>query len=475
MSLDEECGLFGVYGGQNVSWDISLGLHAQQHRGQESAGMIVGETSGGEFSRHRDLGLVKDVFDRSTLESLRGNHGIGHVRYSTAGGSNRTNAQPLLVTHRDELYAIAHNGNLTNAASLKKTLERKGTVFRTTSDTEVILHRIVRARGSGLVERIVNALEEVEGAYSLLILSGEGIAAVRDPNGFRPLFLARGEEGIYFSSETCGFDIVDASDPVEIKPGEGYFVSENGSEHFSLNSSAEPTYCSFEAIYFSRPDSTYRDQSIHSLRVKTGRALWETRPVEADLVTNVPDSSNSATQGFSEASGLPYDITLIRSHYTGRTFIAPNQSSRDRKVKQKFNIVSDVVEDRRVVVVDDSIVRGTTARSIARMFRDSGAREVHFRIASPPIRFPCYYGIDMPSREELLVNRVPPEELAAHLEVDSVAFLPVESLREIVGNETCRACFTGQYPTEVHEGDGRITKRKQRPSSEEGVRDRVHV
>jgi len=458
--MNEECGLFGVYNSDTAARDIYLGLHAQQHRGQEGAGILLSQGNG-THRVHKDLGLVTNVFSEGVLQGLenpfRGGSdptfGLGHVRYSTSGDLTAGNTQPLVVTHQDRLIALTHNGDITNAGRLKERLEEDGAVFNTTSDSEVILHRVVRADAEHPVERIREGLSEVRGAYSLLFLFDEGIGGVRDPHGFRPLHIGRreGEAGTTycFASETCGFDILGVQRMAEVEPGQGYFVSAEGVETFELPGPSVEGMCSFESIYFSRPDSFYRERSIHKYRVEMGRALWEEHPVEADLVTGVPDSSNSATKGFADASGLPLEITLIRSHYTGRTFIAPYQSLRDLKVKKKFNLVPDTVNGQRVVIVDDSIVRGTTMKNIARMFRECGAEEIHVRIASPPVAHPCFYGIDIPDEEELLINRVSLEAMPEHLGVESVKYLSVESVRDIVGENNCRACFTGNYPVEV--------------------------
>lgn len=470
--MNEECGLFGVYNSDTAARDIYLGLHAQQHRGQEGAGIILSQGRG-EHRVHKDLGLVTNVFSEQTLQDLeapfrkndRPTFGLGHVRYSTSGHVTAENTQPFVVTHQDRLIALTHNGEITNAGLLKRQLEENGSVFNTTSDSEVILHRVIRADADHPIEKIQQGLSDVRGAYSVLFLFDEGIGGVRDPHGFRPLHVGRREteagETYCFASETCGFDILGAEPVAEIEPGEGYFVSEDGVETFRPTEDTVQGMCSFESIYFSRPDSLYRDRSIHKYRVEMGRALWEEHPVEADLVTGVPDSSNSATKGFADASGLPLEITLIRSHYTGRTFIAPYQSLRDLKVKKKFNLVPDTVDGKRVVIVDDSIVRGTTMKNIARMFRRRGAREIHVRIASPPVAHPCYYGIDIPDEDELLINRVPLEEMPEHLGVESVKYLSVDSVREVVGEQNCRACFTGDYPVDIEE-DGRDEYRKSR-------------
>lgn len=458
--LREKCGIFGVYNSPTAPYDIYLGLHAQQHRGQEGAGIIVRKSSG-EYYMHKDQGIVNQVFNDEIIQKLHGTCGLGHVRYSTAGGCGKKDLQPLIVRHRDHVISIAHNGNITNAARLKDEIELKGSVFTTTSDTEVILHKIVRARAESPIEKIREGLKEVEGAYSLVIQFDNGIAAVRDPHGFRPLHVGKNDEAWYFASETCAFDILGAETVCEVMPGEGYFVSAAGLEHFTLHAEPAPCFCSFEVVYFSRPDSMYKGRSVHNHRLALGKALYEEQPVEADIVTAVPDSSNSAALGYALASGIPLDIGLIRSHYAGRTFISPDPSMRDVKVRQKFNVVRDAVEGKRIIVVDDSIVRGTTSRKIISLFRDKGAREVHLRIASPEVTNPCYFGIDMPDRQDFLVNKVPARMLNDYLKVDSLAFLSPEKLASVVGNSACQACFTGKYPVNVEDNGSRIAKKQE--------------
>ncbi len=457
--LREKCGVFGVFNSMHAAKEIYLGLYAQQHRGQESAGIMVSSGPGKCFL-HKDHGIVSQVFTDEILEKLPGHYGIGHVRYSTAGSLSKKDIQPLVVTHQDRVVTIAHNGNITNAGQIKREMEANGSLFTTSSDTEVLLHKIVRVHKDNPIDKIREGLKDVQGAYSLVLKFDNGVAAVRDPFGFRPLHLGKRDEAWYFASETCAFDVIGAEYVCEIKPGEGYFASLNGLERFQLEAEPRPHFCSFELVYFSRPDSRHKDRSIHNYRLEMGRALWEEHPAEADIVTAVPDSSNSAALGYSAASGIPLDIGLIRSHYTGRTFIAPHQSVRDSKVRQKFNVVRDAVKDKRIVVVDDSIVRGTTCRKIIQLFREHGAKEIHFRIASPMVANPCYFGIDMPQREEFLVNKVPTDVLNTFLGVDSLGFLSAEALRSVTGRDTCSACFTGDYPVRVEPNGAVISKRK---------------
>jgi amidophosphoribosyltransferase len=455
--IREKCGVFGVYNSPTAAHDIYHGLFAQQHRGQEGAGIVVCNGSG-EFYVHKDLGLVTQIFNDDVIENLHGRSGIGHVRYSTSGACGKKDLQPLVVTHRDRVISIAHNGNITNAATLKEGMEIDGSLFTTSSDTEVILHKIVGQPGGSLTEKIRAGLRDVEGAYSLVIQSDEGIAGVRDPYGFRPLFVGRRDDAWYFASETCAFDIVDAELICEIEPGEGYLASSQGLHRFRLEAEPCPHFCSFEVVYFSRPDSLYKGRSIHHHRLELGKALFEEHPTEADIVTAVPDSSNSAALGYALASGIPLDIGLIRSHFTGRTFISPDPALRDVKVRQKFNVVRDAIEGKRVVVVDDSIVRGTTSRKIVKLFRDKGAKEVHLRIGSPKVMHPCFYGIDMPDRGEFLINKIPESLLCTFLHVDSIGFLSTGKLASVVGSGACQACFTGKYPVPVEQVGTRIEK-----------------
>lgn len=469
FDMREKCGLFGVFNSENVARDIYLGLYAQQHRGQESAGIIT-SSGHGQYHLKKGLGLVTNVFNEENLNTLKGNFGIGHVRYSTAGGTDERDIQPLALTHRHQVVALAHNGNLVNAARLKEDLEAEGSLFTSTSDTESFLHRIMKSRAETIVEKVQEAAVGVEGAYSLLLLYGEGIAAIRDPHGFRPLFLGRKGETFYFASETCAFDILGAECVREVAPGEILHVTRHGIERYLLPLPVDERMCSFEPIYFSRPDGLFKGRSIHSYRLEMGAALAAEHPIAADLVSTVPDSSNSAAIGYARASGIPLDLGLIRSHYTGRTFIAPYQSLRDFKVRKKFNVIADVVRDKRVIVVDDSIVRGTTSRKIVQMFRERGAKEVHFRISSPAVRFPCFFGIDMPDRDEFLANRAAPEKLAEYLGADTIGYLSAASLTRIVGAKTCQACFTGEYPVDVKKHCHLIGKNESREEE-----DHVHL
>jgi len=456
----DECGVFGVVGNNDAARLTYLGLYALQHRGQESAGIVTwdGETA----FQHKAMGLVNHVFhDEAILDSLPGHVALGHVRYSTTGQSTLNNAQPILVRFRGGPLAAAHNGNLVDADRLRSTLEAGGSIFRTTTDTETILHLVARAyskRTSRTVEDIPDILREalagVEGAYSLLFMIDGRLVAVRDPRGYRPLCFGRLRSGGWaVASESCALDIVEAELEREIAPGEILIL--NGPRPISSRLTPEDSprsFCIFEYVYFSRPDSFVGGVSVDHVRRNLGRHLALEHPVNADFVISVPDSSNSAAMGYSEASGLPLEIGLIRNHYIGRTFIHPRQSLRDFNVRIKYNPVADTLAGRRVVVVDDSIVRGTTSQKLMHMIRDAGAREIHLRVASPPIRFPCFYGIDTPTREELVASVKEVPEIAEFIGVESLGYLSFDGLLDSAPpprKNYCVACFDGSYP---HEG-----------------------
>ena len=454
----DECGIFGVSGNVDAARLTYLGLYSLQHRGQESAGIVTwnGETA----FQHRAMGLVSTVFDEEVLDKLPGSLAIGHVRYSTTGQSQLVNAQPLLVRFQGGPLAAAHNGNLVDAETLRARLEAGGSIFRTTTDTETILHLIANAysrRGgratADITEVLTEALASVSGAYSILFQIDGCLVAVRDPRGYRPLCFGKLESGGWaVASESCALDIVGATYEREIEPGEILVFGPKGPTSSRLKGGGTPeSFCIFEYIYFSRPDSMIRGVSVDSVRMALGRNLARECPVEADIVISVPDSSNSAAMGFSDQSGIPHAIGLIRNHYIGRTFIQPKQSLRNFRVRIKYNPVKDTLAGQRVVVVDDSIVRGTTSRQLVRMLRRAGAREVHLRVASPPIRFPCFYGIDTPTREELIASASSVSEIGEFIGVDSLGYLSNEGLLASVPpqKETyCTACFDGSYPHE---------------------------
>ena len=443
--LREECGVFGIWGAENAARLAYAGLYSLQHRGQESAGIVT--TDGDEYRAHRDVGLVSDVFSGGALERLVGRIAIGHNRYSTSGGSHLQNAQPLVVNFREGKLAIAHNGNLVNALELRREMEEKGSIFQTTSDTEVILHLIARSSATEIERMIPEALARCQGAYSLLLLAGEQMIGVRDPRGFRPLCLGRRGEAHVLASETCALDIVGAEFVREVEPGEMVVIDRNGVRSHRIFQPEPARACVFELIYFSRPDSVVFGLSVDQIRRRLGRRLAEEHPAEADIVISVPDSSNSAALGFSEQSGIPFELGLIRNHYVGRTFIAPQQITRDFGVNLKFNPVRRILDGKRVVVVDDSIVRGTTSRSLVAMLRDAGAQEIHFRVSSPPIGWSCYYGIDTPNRQELIASSHTIEQIRRYLHVDTLGYLSMDGLRSCVDRPDghCYACFDGDY------------------------------
>ncbi len=443
--LREECGVFGIWGAENAARLTYAGLYSLQHRGQESAGIVA--TDGIEYREHRGVGLVSDVFAGSALEPLRGHVAIGHNRYSTTGGSQLQNAQPLVVNYREGKLAIAHNGNLVNALALRDEMESQGSIFQTSSDTEVILHLIARSKATEIERMIPEALARCQGAFSLVLLAGEKLIGVRDSRGFRPLCLGRRGEAHVLASETCALDIVGAEFIREVEPGEMVIIDGEGVRSFRVFQPDPARACVFELIYFSRPDSVVFGASVDSVRRRLGRRLAEEHPAEADIVISVPDSSNSAALGFSEQSGIPFELGLIRNHYVGRTFIAPKQITRDFGVNLKFNAVRQILEGKRVVVVDDSIVRGTTSRSLVAMLRGAGAREVHFRVSSPPIGWSCYYGIDTPNRRELIASSHTVEEIRRYLHVDTLGYLSMDGLRACVDRPDghCYACFNGDY------------------------------
>ena len=443
--LREECGVFGVWGAENAARLTYAGLYSLQHRGQESAGIV--SSDGVDLRHHRGLGLVSDVFSRGVLEPLKGHIAIGHNRYSTTGSSQILNAQPLVVNYHQGRLALGHNGNLVNAVPLREEMERKGSIFQTTTDTEVILHLIARAASAQLEEAIPEALARCQGAYSLVLLADDRLIGIRDPRGFRPLCLGRRGEAHILASETCALDIVGAEFVREIEPGEMVVIDGNGLRTRQVLRPQPLRFCIFEMIYFSRPDSVVFGDSVDLIRRRLGRKLAEEHPAGADIVISVPDSSNSAALGFSEASGIPFELGLIRNHYIGRTFIAPEQMKRDYGVNLKFNPVRRILDGRRVVVVDDSIVRGTTSRSLVAMLRDAGAREIHFRVSSPPIGWSCYYGIDTPTRKELIASSHDIAAIQRYLRVDTLGYLSMDGLRACVErpDDYCYACFNGDY------------------------------
>ncbi len=449
----DECGVVGVWGVPEAAKIAYLGLYALQHRGQESAGIVT--LDGAKQHGHRALGLVQDIFNETTLEKLPGSAAIGHVRYSTMGETRLDNTQPFQINYRRGSLSIAHNGNLVNASELRERLERAGAIFHTTVDTEVILHLMARDYGE-FDDTLVSALTIARGAYSLTMLSDKQLVAVRDPNGFRPLLLGRLGTGWIVASESCAFDLVDAKFEREIKPGEILFIDDNGLRSRFLPPAERQALCVFELIYFSRPDSRIFDRSVHESRVRLGERLADLHPIEATgapaVVISVPDSSNAAAIGYAARAGIPFANGLIRSHYVGRTFIEPDQRIRDFGARIKYNAVRSVLDGKRVIIVDDSIVRGTTSGKIVRMVRAAGATEVHMRISCPPWRFPCNYGIDTPHIDQLIAHNLSIDEIRERIGADSLGFLTVDDLNEVLpGHSFCNACFTGEYPVRFDE------------------------
>ena len=444
----DECGVVGVFGHPEAGTLAYLGLYALQHRGQESAGIV--SSNGEALISHRAMGLVADIFDQATLATLKGNIAIGHNRYSTTGGSQHLkNAQPLVVEYGRGGLALAHNGNLVNAERLRAELEARGSIFQSTVDTEVIIHLIAAAGADTLEDRVVEALREVRGAYSLVFLAPDKLIAVRDPHGFRPLVLGRVKGAWVVASETCALDLVDAEYEREIEPGEMVVMTDEGITSYHPFVKAPGAACIFEYIYFARPDSTVFGRSVYQARKELGRRLAHEASVAADIVIPVPDSGVPAAIGYAEAAGIPFEMGLIRNHYVGRTFIEPRDAIRHFGVKVKLNAQRNVLEGKRVVVVDDSIVRGTTSRKIVKMIRDAGAREVHMRISSPPTTNPCYYGIDTPTRAELIASSHDADEIRRYITADSLSYLSEEGMYAFLGGAQpgfCDACFTGRYP-----------------------------
>lgn len=448
----DECGVFGIFGHPEAANLTYLGLYALQHRGQEGCGIVASD--GLNLKSHLGMGLVADVFRRDDIfERLPGSSAIGHVRYSTAGGNDMKNVQPIVVDYSRGSIAVAHNGNLVNAQEVRNALEKSGSIFSTTSDTETIIHLLARSQSDSLVERLCEALMQVKGAYSLAMLTETRMIAVRDPNGFRPLSLGKLDGAFVVASESCAFDLIEAEYIREVEPGEVVVIDKNGMQsYFPFPAETRNTPCIFEYIYFSRPDSRIFNRMVYPVRKEFGRQLARQYPVDADLVMAVPDSGVPAAMGFAEEAGLPFELGLIRNHYVGRTFIEPQQSIRHFGVKLKLNPIREVIEGKRVIVVDDSIVRGTTSRKIVKMIRNAGAREVHVRISSPPTSFPCFYGIDTPSRKELISASHTIDEIARYITADSLCYLNLDGLHEALAQfgdhkiDFCEACFSGNYP-----------------------------
>ena len=459
--LREECGIFGIWGADEASSFVALGLHALQHRGQEAAGIT--SFDGNAFHSHRAMGHVAGNFDRDDIiRKLSGRTSIGHVRYSTTGETALRNVQPLFAELSEGGFAVAHNGNLTNAMKLRRTLNRRGSIFQSTSDTEVIIHLVATSTYAAPLDRLTDALKQVEGAYSLVILTPYGMVACRDPLGFRPLVIGKLGEATIFASESVALDVIGATLLREVEPGELILVNDSGIRSFRPFAPAKPRPCVFEHVYFSRPDSVVDGQSVYQVRKAIGAELARENPVEADYVVPVPDSGVPAAIGYSQASGIPFELGIIRSHYVGRTFIQPSDGVRHLGVKLKHNANAALIAGKRIILVDDSIVRGTTSHKIVQMMRDAGAREVHMRIASPPTRHSCFYGVDTPERSKLLAAQMGVQSMSDYINSDSLAFVSIEGLYRALGDtrnaaepQRCDACFTGEYPTHLTDQEDR--------------------
>ncbi len=450
--IKDECGVFGIYDNEEAAKITYLGLYALQHRGQESCGIASSDMHNLYF--HKSLGLVNDVFKENTLSQLKGKNAIGHVRYSTAGETLLKNAQPLVADYYYGSVAVAHNGNITNARTIKEELEENGSIFSSTSDTEVVIHLIASQSHDALIDRVISSLKRLKGAYSFLFLSEKEMIAARDPFGFRPLVMGRHNGSFVFASETCALDLINAEYIRDVKPGEVIIVDSEGVKSFFPLRLEKNSSCVFELIYFSRPDSLFNGRSIYSMRIKMGEELAKESAPGADIVIPVPDSGVPAALGFSKGSGIDFEMGFTRNHYVGRTFIEPKKSIRHFGVKVKLNPVPDVIRGKKVVVVDDSVVRGTTSKKIVDMLKLAGAKEIHLRLSSPMVIAPCFYGIDTPVREDLIASKYDEKEINAKLGATTTRFLSMEGLRRAVGNAInfCEACFSNVYPQEIEYG-----------------------
>jgi len=449
--MHDHCGVFGLLGNKKAAELTYLGLYALQHRGQESAGIVTSQN--GKINLHKGMGQVSDVFSNPrVMNRLAGDIAIGHTRYSTTGASSLINIQPFVITNRLQKLAIAHNGNLTNSFELHQRLDSQGSIFQTTSDTEIILHLAAVSKKRTRFERVCDALTKIRGAFSLLFLTENSIIAARDPHGFRPLALGKYNHSYVVSSETCAFDLIGAKYVREIEPGEVLEITRKGLKSTFPFKKTKHAFCIFEYIYFARPDSRIFGENVDKVRRRLGRLLAREHPTEADIVIGIPDSANTATLGYSEESGIRFEIGLIRNHYVGRTFIDPHQKIRNLDVKVKFNPVKGVLKDKRVIVVDDSIVRGTTSKKLVKIIRDAGAKEIHFRVSSPPITSPCFFGIDMPTKKELIGANMTVKEIEKYIGADSLRYLSLEgmlSMPSLPDTTFCAGCFSGKYPIKV--------------------------
>ncbi|MDI6789240.1 MAG: amidophosphoribosyltransferase [Thermodesulfobacteriota bacterium] len=448
----EECGVFGIYNHPEAAKLTYFGLYALQHRGQESAGIVVSD--GSKVREHKAMGLVPDVFNEAILSNLPGHLAVGHVRYSTTGSSLLKNAQPFTVCHKGKTLALAHNGNLINARSIRSKLENEGSIFQSTMDSEVVLHLIAKSAHKGLEEAIIDAFSLLKGAYSIVLLTEDKLIAIRDPRGFRPLCLGKLNDSYVLASETCALDLIEAHYMRDVEPGEIIIIDQNGLRSIKPFPEVRPSFCIFELIYFARPDSNIFGTNVYMTRKRMGELLAREAQVQGDFVMPFPDSGNYAAVGVAQASGIPFEIGVIRNHYVGRTFIQPSQTMRDFGVKVKLNPVRCLLKNKRVIIVEDSIIRGTTSRTRVHTIRGAGAREVHMLVSCPPHRFPCYYGIDFSNLGELIASKFSVEEIRRYLGLDSLHYLSLEELLKSVNgkqNRFCLACFDGNYPLLLEE------------------------
>jgi amidophosphoribosyltransferase len=454
----EECGVFGVFGHRDAAKLTYFGLYALQHRGQESAGIV--SSTGKSIYEHKGMGLVSEVFSESILNGLRGHIAVGHVRYSTTGSSIAKNAQPFVVSHAGKTLAIAHNGNLINTRELRNDLEKRGSIFQTTMDSEIIVHLLARHIQLGIREAMVKAVSQIEGAYSCALMTEESLIAFRDPNGFRPLCLGLLDEGYIVASETCALDLIEAQYIRDIDPGEIVIIDQDGLHSIKPFPKCKKTFCIFEYIYFARPDSTIFGQNVYEVRKRLGKKLAQEYQIEADFAMPFPDSGNYAAIGFCQESGMPLEMGVIRNHYVGRTFIEPAQSMRDFGVKVKLNPVKEILNQKKVIIVEDSIIRGTTSRLRINALREAGAWEVHMVISCPPHRYPCYYGIDFPTQGELIASEHSVDEIKNFIGLDSLCYLSLPGMLEAAGlgreNSFCLACFNGDYPLQPKDGFSKL-------------------
>jgi len=448
----EECGIFGVYGHEDAAKLAYFGLYALQHRGQESAGIVASDN--GQVTAHKAMGLVSEIFHEETLDRLKGDVALGHVRYSTTGSSLVVNAQPFTVKHSGRSLAVAHNGNFINARSIRNELEEAGSIFQSTMDSEIVLHLMARARKKGLEGAMLEMTSVIRGAYSMVLMTEDAMIAARDRNGFRPLCLGRLDSGWVVSSETCALDLVEAEYIREVEPGEILIIDRDGLKSLRMEERGRPAQCIFELIYFARPDSTVFGECVYTFRKRQGRLMAEEFPLDADLVMPFPDSGSYAAIGYAQASGIPLEMGMIRNHYVGRTFIQPSQSMRDFGVKVKLNPVRELLKDKRVVIIEDSIIRGTTARTRIKTLRKIGVREIHMLVSCPPHKYPCPYGIDFSTRGELIAADKSVDEIRRFAGLDSLGYLSIDNLTRatrIPRKDLCLACFDGRYPVPLTE------------------------